>query len=162
MADRSFIYCPHCERQLKIQEELLRGNPESHLFRCNMGHAFTYAALMELNPTKIPMQVAEKPGATDIKIDFWLPPDLINKYRQKFPNQQNSTIASVLAVILDDDYVLVSGAQARRLRQLNIKNGADMVACAENNLTLTDQNEQLVKEVDRFYNVLREKNPVEA
>ena len=162
MADRSYIWCPFCEKQNNMQNELLRGNPESHLFRCQFGHVFDYQALMALNPTKMPIQVVEKPAPTDVKADFWIQPEILNRYRQKFPNQQHSTLNSVLAILLDDDYVIVSGEQARKLRAMNIRNGADMVACAENNKTLTDENEQLVKENDRFYNAVREKAAAEV
>jgi hypothetical protein len=162
MADRSFIYCPFCEKQNGMQIELLRGNPESHLFRCQFGHVFDYSALMAQNPTKMPLQVVEKPAPTDIQATFWIQPEILNKYRQKFQNQQNSTINSILAILLDDDYVVISGEQARKLKSMNIKNGAEMVACAENNNTLTSENEMLVKENDRFYSAVREKMGAEV
>ena len=131
-------------------------------FVANFGHVFDYQALTALNPTKMPMQVVEKPAPTDIKADFWIQPEILNRYRQKFPNQQHSTLNSILAILLDDDYVIVSGEQARKLRALNVKNGADMVATAENNRTLTDENEQLVKENDRFFSAVREKAAAEV
>ena len=57
--------------------------------------------------------------------------------------------------MLDDDLVVVSGDQARKLKKLNIKNGADMVACAEENQRLGGENADLVKENARFWNAMR-------
>jgi hypothetical protein len=154
MADRTGIYCPLCEQQ-GVKAELLRGNPELHLFRCISNHALTYGQLYgpeaQFQPTMIKMVVPEKPAPTDIQATVWLNPGVWQKFCEKYPNQKNATINSILALLLDDDLVIVSGEQARKLKKLDIKNGADMVANAEENQRLTGENADLVKDNSRFY-----------
>jgi hypothetical protein len=154
MADRSFMYCPLCEKTHDIQVELFRGMPESHIFRCEQGHAFTYQRLIELNPTKIKLVTHEKPGPNDVKAEFWVNPKVLQDFRSKYANQQNSTINSILFLLLDEDLLMISGEQARKLKALGISTGADMLTTAEQIRTLTVENESLVKENDRFYRAI--------
>jgi len=151
MAERSFIYCPFCERQNNLQTELLRGNPELHLYKCSLGHSFDYHTLMGMSPTMIKLEHIEKPRPTDVKAEFFVAPDLWGKFLAKFPNRKNATMESIMALSLDDDLIIISGEQAKKLKGFGIKTGQEMLACAENNQTLTAENEQLVRDNNRFY-----------
>lgn len=153
MADRSGIYCPYCEKN-EVKNELLRGAPEMHLFRCNLGHCFDYSALMAQSPNMVKLEVVEKPGPNDLKVSVFIEPAVWQRFCAKYPNQRNSTLNSILNLCVDDDLVLVSGDQARELKKLGVRTGADMLACAQNNNTLTVENEALVKENNRFLDAM--------
>ena len=144
MADRSYIWCPLCEKTLQQQNELLRGNPETHLFKCAMGHSFEYAGLMAMNPTKIPYEHHEKPGAHDVKAEFWINSEVLNKFRQKYPNRESATVNSILHLHLNDDMMIISGEQAKKLRELGVRTAAEMVARIQVSKTLESENADLV------------------
>jgi hypothetical protein len=156
MAERSFIYCPYCEKQ-GTQVELLRSNPDAHLYRCPFAHVFDYTTLMSLRPTMIKVEIQEKPNPTDIQAQVFINPELWKRFRERFPNRSNATMVSIMQLTLDDDVIVISGDQARKLKALGIKTGADIVACAENNQTLTDTNQQLVAENNKFYSAIAER-----
>ena len=154
MADRSYYWCPTCEKA-GMKVELFRNNPEAHLFRDASNHAFTYEQLTQLNASKIPLTFQEKPGDHDVKADFWINDQVLNRYRQKFPVQANSTLNSILAIIVDDDFILLSGEQSRDLKKLGVKTGADMIATARQNQTLSAENADLVSKLDFFSRMMR-------
>jgi len=153
MAERSFMYCPTCEHN-GTQAELIRGNPEMHLFKCSMNHSFTYEQLSSLNPTKIKYQPKEAPGPNDVQASFFVPAEILLKFREKHPNQQNATIASILQLHLDDDLIIISGDQARKLKALGIRTGAEMLATAEVDRTLTAENADLISKLNFFEQML--------
>ena len=154
MAERTGIYCPICEQQ-GVKAELVRGNPELHLFKCISNHSLTYSQLYgpdaQYQPNMIKLVVPEKPSPTDVQATVWLNPDVWQRFCAKYPNQKNATVNSILALLLDDDLVIVSGEQARKLKKFNIRNGADMVANAEEANRLAGENADLVKDNSRFY-----------
>jgi len=150
--ERAFIMCPVCEKQ-GIQAELYRGNPENHLYRCASNHALTYE--QTATATKIKLVVQEKPGPTDVRAEFWIDPNVLSKFREKFPNQQNATVNSILHELCDSDMVLISGALARELKRLKIKTGEDMVANAHECQRLEVENADLVSKLDFFGRMLK-------
>ena len=154
MSERSFVWCPICQAN-GTQTELLRGAPELHIYRCAMGHAFEYEALMARNPTMIKLEAHEKPAPTDIKAQVWVNPELWAKFCAKFPDRKNATMVSIMSLSLDGDLVIISGEQAKKLKALGIKSGADMLATAENNRTLEAENSDLVRENSRFYAAIK-------
>ena len=139
MSERSFVWCPVCETN-GTQIELLRGAPELHIYRCAMGHAFEYNALMARNPTMIKLEAHEKPAPTDIKAQVWVPPELWARFCSKYPDRKNATMISIMALSLDGDLVIVSGDQAKKLKALGVKSGAEMLSCAEENRRLEAEN----------------------
>lgn len=151
------FYCPGCERQGIQNVELVRGQPEMHLFRCAIGgHAYTYEQLRTLGAKMVQTAVAYTPPPAYVKGHVFLPPELWAKFCQKYPQQTSPTLESILSLLLDDDLILISGAQARELKKLGVKTGADMVETAKSNQTLTATNEDLVRENSRFYQAIAE------
>jgi hypothetical protein len=154
MADRSYIYCPFCEKN-NVKEELLTGAPETHLFRCQFGHVFERQRLMDMNPTLIKYDHHEKPGPHDVKATVWVNGQLYQKFCEKFPERVSATMASIMALALDDNLIIVSGDQAKKLKELSVRTGAEMVSCAQVKRQLEAQNEELSKENNRFWDALR-------
>jgi hypothetical protein len=142
MADRSYIYCPRCEAA-GTKLELVREMTE---FKCANGHSFMYSQLTEA--TKIPLAFAEKPNVGDTKAEFFVSAEILAKFRAKYPMQQNSTVNSILALFLDDDLVVIDGKQAREMKKLGIKNGAEMLSAAQNNATLEGENNDLKSKLE--------------
>lgn len=142
MADRSYILCPRCEKE-GSKFELVRENVE---FKCPNGHTFVYGQLSEA--TKIPLAFVEKANVGDTKAEFFVNADILAKFRAKYPMQQNSTVTSILALFLDDDLVVVDGKQARELKKLGVKNGAEMLSAVQNNATLESENNELKGKLD--------------
>lgn len=155
MADRAFIYCPHCERQNNQKTELFTRNPEVNLFKCLLGHSFEYAALMAMNPTMIHYEHNEKPGQNDIKAEFWVDPKILSRFREKYPNQQNSTINSILQLSVDGDMIIVSGDQARKLKELGVRTGAEMLARIQVSKTLEAENADLISKLNYFSEMMK-------
>jgi ribosomal silencing factor RsfS len=62
---------------------------------------------------------------------------------------------SIMSLMLDDDLVIISGDQARKLKALNVKTGADMLSCAEEQKRLEGENADLVRENGKFYAAIR-------
>lgn len=138
MAQRGFMYCKPCE-DAGTKVELISGNPEMHLFRCpvNGAHIFTYDQTASF--TKIPMQFTEKMGPGDVKVDLFVDAEVLAKFKDMYPNRINATVGQILRSHLDGDLVIIDGMQARELKSLGIKNGAEMLAVAKNNQTMEDQ-----------------------
>lgn len=134
MPERSGIYCPNCQPQ---KVELVRGNPELHVFRCPMNHAFEYGQLEHAE--KVPLVFHEKPGPHDVKVEVWVHGPSFQKFREMYPNQINATMTSIITAHLSGEVVIIDGSQAKELRRLGIKNGAEMVAAAQSVSSLEDQ-----------------------
>lgn len=154
MADRAFIFCPFCEKN-SVKQELFTGMPENHLFRCQFGHVYERDALMAMNPTMIHYQHQEKPGPHDVKAQVWVSADLWNRFRDKYPDTLNATMASIMQLSLDGDLIIVSGEQAKKLKALGVTSGAGMVTCAEERQRLAGENEEIAKENSRFWEAIR-------
>lgn len=156
MPEHSF-YCPGCERQGIPNVELVRGQPEIHIFRCSVGgHAYTYDQLRTLGAKMVTAQLAYTPPPTYVKGHVFLPPELWAKFCQKYPQQVSPTMESIISLLMDDDLILVSGEQARELKKLGVKTGADMLETAKSNQALSVTNEDLVRENSRFYQAIAE------
>ena len=154
MADRAFYWCAICDKT-GMQNELFRGMPESFLFRCQLGHAFTYEQLQTSGARKIPLVVQEKPAPTDVQATFWVDPTVLSNFRQRFPNQQNATVNSILHELADGDVVIISGPAARKLKAKNIRSGEEMIANADENLRLTAENADLVNKLNFFSKMMK-------
>lgn len=132
--ERAMMYCPLCEKN-GVKTELMRDMVE---VKCLMGHTFQYNTLMSMNPTLIRMEFTEKAGPHDVKLEAWVNGEVLAQFNQKFPNRLSSTIDNILRTFLDGDMVIVDGMQAREMKSLGIKNGAEMLAAARGAKTQED------------------------
>lgn len=128
------MYCPTCRdlaaftnNPVLMAIELMR---DMDMIRCANGHTFPdYNALMAMNPTKIRLapQDIRQPG--DVKVEFWVDGTILAKFRERFPFQQNSTVQSILSLYcLGEDPVIIDGVQAKKLREMGVKNGQEIIA----------------------------------
>lgn len=155
MAKRAMMYCPTCRRVGLPQEELFLDMPENNVFRCHNGHAHgDYMELMEMSPELIKLVVMEKPQPNDIKAEFFIDKEVLTKFRSMYPNQQSSTVSSVLSLFIYGEPVLVDGIQAKKLREMGVRNGAEMVAALEVTKSLESEIEGLKSQITMLTNIL--------
>lgn len=142
MADRAMMYCPLCDRvNPGMNTELLRDN---HTYKCMFGHVIEgYEAVLSLNPRMIPLEFHEKPGPNDVKVEFWINPTVLEKFRSRHPQQQSSTVNSILSLYAVGEPVIIDGKQAADLRKLGVKNGAEVLALVETSKALEVENDEL-------------------
>jgi len=155
MAKRSFIWCPYCDKQ-NSKQELFTENPEVHLFRCQLGHVFEHAQLMALKPDMIKLEHHEQPGPHDIKAQVWVNSQVWQKFIERFPDRVSATMASIMQLCLDDQLIIISGEQAKKLKELGVTTGAGMVACAQERQRLAAENESISQENSKFWAAIKE------
>lgn len=132
MAKSAMMYCPHCRKVGQLRVELFTEMPETDVFRCSNGHAFPdRVALMAMNPDLIKLIPHEKPQTTDVKLEVWIDPALLNKFNELKPNCINATVQSILSLFLYGDPVIIDGVQAKKLHELGVKNGQEILASLE-------------------------------
>ena len=149
MADRAFMYCPMCRAAGNDRSELMRDNVD---FFCLMNHRMPHEAMPKLNPEMIKTEVHFKPGPNDTKTEVWINKDILYRVQQALGERFHPTMASIIRCCAAGEPVIVDGQQAEKLRKLGIRNGAEMLACAEQNKELAGQNEWLTQELNRWEN----------
>lgn len=147
MADRAFMYCPMCAQQGSPTIELLRDNVDMF---CMMGHKMPHAQMMNLNPVMIKAAVRFTPGAGDVKAEVWCNGEVLIKAKEALGERFHPTIASLIRTCMAGDPVVIDGQQAAELRKMGIRNGAEMLAAARQNIELAGQNESLSQEVIKW------------
>src|ERR1700728_4031068 len=101
MAKQAMMFCPRCRNVGQNAVELFTEMPEVDVFRCVNSHAFpSYLELMKMEPEKIKLIPREVAQPNDIKAEFWIDKDIVERFRSMYPNQQNSTVASILSLFL--------------------------------------------------------------
>ena len=98
----------------------------------------------------------ETPTLTDIKWPVWINPKVKERIEQKFHGRVMITVATYLAAIADDSIVLITGEQAKKLRDHGIKNGAEMVALAESVKQLEKEKDEAIQQILRFQDILKQ------
>lgn len=138
MAKRAMMFCPLCRKVGQNEVELFTENPEYDVFRCaNQAHAFpNYLQLMEMNPDKIKLIPQEKPQAGDVKAEFWIDKEILSRFEAMYPNQKNATVQSILSCFLYGTPIIIDGVQAKKLKELGVKTGAEVLSAIEVGKTL--------------------------
>jgi hypothetical protein len=155
MAKRAMMYCPHCRRAGIPTEELFLEMPENNVFRCKNGHAFAdREQLLSAAPDLIKLDFIEKPNPTDVKAEFFIDPLVLQKFREQFPNRQHSTVNSILSLCIYGEPVLIDGIQAKKLRDMGVRNGAEMVAALEVTKGLEGEIEGLKSQITMLSNLI--------
>lgn len=151
------MYCPQCRNLSAITQnptlqkvELFTEMPETDTFRCNNGHAFNdYLALMAMSPELVKLVPMEKPQANQVKAEFWIDQNVLDTFRNRYPNQQSSTVESILSMYLYGEVIIIDGNQAKQMKAFGIKNGAEVIASIE--LTRSLEGElQTAKETEKL------------
>ena len=148
MADRAFMKCPYCRNQgNQNPPELMRDNVDMF---CLMGHRGTHAQILAMNPEMIKMETHFKPGPNDVKAEIWVNSEVVMRAKEALGERFHPTIASLIRCCMAGEPVVIDGVQATELRKLGVKNGAEMLAAAKQNVELAGQNEDLVEQLNKW------------
>ena len=148
MADRSYMRCPMCRAMgNQTAPEMMRDNVD---FYCPLGHKAPHGQMMSMNPDMIKVETHFKPGDHDIKVEVWVNKEVAAIAKERLGQQFHPTVASLIRCCMAGEPVVIDGQQAEALRKLNVRNGADMVALAKQNVELASQNEDLVEQVNKW------------
>lgn len=156
------MYCPTCrnlagitQNQTLLVVELLR---EMDMIRCSNGHTFpNYNELMAMNPDKIKLAPQDKRQPGDVKAEFWIDSTVLEKYRIKYPFSQNSNVESILRLfILEEEPVIIDGAQAKELRKRGYKNGQEILGGLDSSGELQNEIDGLKTEIKTLRGMLKQ------
>ena len=152
MADRAYAYCPMCRNSSGAKVEAMR---DSHMMNCLMGHSMTQEQFWSMNPEKIKLDAHFKPGPNDVKAEVWVNSEIYMKAKEILGVQFHRTMDSLMRVAMTGDFIIVDGIQAEKLRAKHIKNGAEMLACAEECERLEAEREMLKDKLDYFESIFK-------
>jgi hypothetical protein len=156
MAKRAMMYCRLCRRANPEQlskEELYLEMPENNVFRCKNGHA--YNTREELDGCElIKFEYIETPPKEYEKESFFVDPLIMKQFRAMYPNRVHSSINSILGIFVKGEPVIIDGQQAKRLKELGVRNGAEMIAALEVTKSLEAEIEGLKGQVNMLGNIL--------
>lgn len=152
MSERAFMFCPICRATNGQKVEMYR---DAHLFTCLMSHAIQQEQLMAMNPEMIKLEFHFKPQPNDVKVECWVNSEVLRRAKEILGDRFHPTVDSLLRVVVTGDYVIVDGVQAKQLRDKNIKNGQEMVACALDNDRLDAENLDLKNKVAYFEGIFK-------
>jgi hypothetical protein len=72
------------------------------------------------------------------------------KAKEALGERFHPTVASLISACMAGEPVIIDGQQAAELRKLGIRNGAEMLVAAKQNVELVGQNENLTNEVIKW------------
>lgn len=148
----SGMYCPMCRDTRGASEvKLQRDAMFRHMFKCTFGHQIPYEELVTMRPDKVPFITKEIPDPSrDDKAEMWLRKDIWQKFSSKYAGRIFATINSVMASMLDDDFLFLTGQIVRQLHKMNIRKQEDIISMAEENARLVAENEQISRDLQRM------------
>jgi hypothetical protein len=129
----SYIYCPSCMKE----GEKVRLTRDQHLHRCPFGHGpfdnkqlgaiRARGGLVEMEKYK----VIEQPPDYAEKFSVWCNPEVWKVLQEKYEGRFIATMVTMLEALADDSIVFIDGVDAKRLREMGVKNGVEMRALVE-------------------------------
>lgn len=140
-------YCPMCRNQGSPTVEAIRDHVN---VSCLMGHRMTDAQFWAMQPDMIKTEVRFAPGSGDVKVEIWVNQECLMKAKDALGERFHPTIGSIIRACMAGAPVLIDGQQAEKLRKLGVKNGAEMIATAEQVKELSGQNENLVAKLNEW------------
>jgi hypothetical protein len=143
------MYCPFCRNQGNTRSEMTRDNVN---FACLMGHQAPHGQILAMNPEMIKAEAHFKPGPNDVKVEVWCNQEVFLKSKEALGERFHPTMASLIRCCMAGEPVVIDGQQAEQLRKLGVKNGAEMVAAAKQNVELSGEVENLTEQVNKWEN----------
>jgi hypothetical protein len=140
-------YCPMCRNNGTPNIQAFRDNVDCY---CVMGHRMPHGQFWAMNPEMIKTEVRFTPGAGDVKAEIWVNSEVLMKAKEALGERFHPTIASLIRSCMAGEPVIIDGQQAAELRKMGVKNGAEMLATAKQNIDLAAQNENLSEEVIKW------------
>ncbi|HXN71535.1 MAG TPA: hypothetical protein VN861_03165 [Candidatus Acidoferrales bacterium] len=164
-----YVYCAACEAN---------GNPNVMLMReldkvsCPLGHIYSGQQLMSvaghseqgatvaptsnLNMVKLVDFQPDSPLDTDIKWNIFVHPQVRSLLEQKFKGRLWVTISTHLAALADNAIVILSGADAAKLRKRGLTTSPQIVAALDASAELEKEVARLQAQVEQYANIFRQ------
>lgn len=155
----AYIYCPGCRMQGNDGSILSRPDQSGKLI-CMFGHVYpTWAALQPLNPRMVPMAdfQPESINQEAMKYSFFVMPKTMDRLKAKFPQNLNTTVATLLDALSDDSVMILQGSEIAELRKsgMQIKNGIEIIQALKGVKQAEQERDQAIKELDRLHEALK-------
>jgi len=150
--NESGMYCPLCRDTRGVRDvKLERDNLARYQFKCTFGHTITYESLQAMRPDMVPFITKEIPDPVrDTKAEAWLRKELWMRFSTKYAGRINSTLNAVVATMLDDDFLFLTGDTVRKLNKAGVRKQEDIIALVEENIRLVAENEQISRDSQRL------------
>jgi hypothetical protein len=150
--NESGMYCPTCRDTRGVADvKLERDSQARYQFKCLFGHTIPYAALQAMRPDMVPFVTKELPNPTlDMKADVWLRKEIWVRFSTKYAGRVQSTLNAVLATMIDDDFLFLTGDTVRKLNKSGVRKQEDITSLVEENIRLVAENEQVNKDNQRW------------
>ena len=149
----AYTWCPQCRAQGNDRSPLIR---EMHVIKCNFGHSFSGAQLQQFGAdmVKATEVFLEQPTITDVAWKVFINPRVRDKLEQKYVGRLMITVSTLLAALADDTLVMITGEQAKELRELGIRNGSDMISAIKAAKETERGYKEALGQIDKFQAVL--------
>jgi hypothetical protein len=149
---RSYTYCPLCA-QAGNKTELRR---DQHRLVCDLGHAFQYSQIQKMGtpPEMIKTHVIEQPSPHSIPVKIFVHPETWRLINERYSGQLHVTLGTVMDALADGSIVFITGDDARKLREMGVKNSAEMVAAVEARKDVEKERDELQKVVEKLQPLL--------
>lgn len=142
-ANYTGIYCPACDlaqTPARVVRKLGGSRQEGMLVQCpQCQRVYNYSALMEKNPRMDQLPAMEQQPKGTVIQSIWVYPEVMEALRQKFPQNLQTTLCSLLTAVADKDTVVIEGEYAREMAGLGIKRGREVLALAKEIRELREQ-----------------------
>ena len=164
-----YMYCPSCEANGTPNSMLMR---ELDTVKCSLGHHFSGQQLMSvaghseqgatvaptsnLNMVKLVAFQPDQPLETDVKQSIYCHPKVWEILKVKFKGRLWVTISTHLAALADSAIVILSGADAAKLRKRGLTTGPQIVAALEAAAVAESEREQLQRRITDYENIFRQ------
>jgi hypothetical protein len=161
----AYIYCPDCAKN-GTPGVMLKRNQVNEL-SCAFGHKPVVTAIQsgaatslgtvggaaEMSPFSTVMR--ESPDSTWVKWPVWVHPQVRALIESKFPDNWIHSVATLLAAFADGSLLIITGDEARKIKDHGAKNGAQIVSALEATKQAQKERDDAVQQLDRLQQVLK-------
>jgi hypothetical protein len=148
----SGMYCPMCRDMRGAKDvKLQRDGMARHQFKCTFGHAIDYNSLQTMRPDMVPFIAKEIPDPSrDDKAELYIRKEIWQKFSTMYAGRINATMTSVMATMLDGDFLFLTGDTVRKLNKQGVRKQEDILAMVDDNARLVAENEQVTRDSQRL------------
>jgi hypothetical protein len=145
------IYCVLCDRQGIMDSMMIQHQAKGGILTCSVqNHQIEYSKLMAMKPRMVRLQITEKQPQNTVVQQVWVYPEVLTALRERFPTNLMTTLCAIMTAISDPDTIMIEGENARKLRELGVHKGSDVIGLAEAQKSTQEAMEKLRADVKAF------------
>ena len=104
-----------------------------------------------------PLIVQENPSPNQIKHPFWIHPDTLAILQEKFKGRFISTMDTFFNLLTTyPDFILISGDDAKKLKQRGLNSAKDILSMAEGQKELEETHRALIERLTPIFNAAQQ------